>query len=170
VKQEDLHNAFVSEIKQHERIIYKICHLYADTEADREDLYQEIVIQSWKGYPKFRGDSKFSTWLYRIAINTALAGISKLKRSVTAPTADGTLPEIAEDNNDQRDVEQLDLLYTAIKTLNDIEKAIVMLYLDGNTYEEMENVMGIAAGTLRVKMARVKEKLRTITKNKYYGT
>jgi len=165
VKQEDLHSKFISLLREYERIIYKICYLYADNEADRQDLYQEIVIQVWKGYQNFRGEAKFSTWLYQVAINTAIAGFRKEKKSPLTYSADGSLPEMADINYGEKETEQLEQLYAAISRLNDIEKAVVMLYLDDNSYEEMENIMGIPNGALRVKMTRIKEKLRQLTKN-----
>lgn len=162
--QPDLHSTFLSLVKQHERIIYKVCYLYADNQTDRQDLYQEIVIQVWKGYQKFRGDAKFSTWLYQVAINTAIAGFRREKRSPVTFT-DGMLPDIIDTDATAQETEQLEQLHAAINQLNDIEKAIVVLYLDGNSYDEMENIMGIPNGALRVKMTRIKEKLRQITKH-----
>lgn len=155
-----LHDTFISLIRKHERMIYKICYLYADNETDRQDLYQEIVIQVWQGYQNFRGDAKFSTWLYRVALNTAIAGFKKEKRSVLVYT-DGALPDISDTDTGN---ERSELLNKAIGQLNDIEKALVMLYMDNKTYDEMESIMGISSGALRVKMTRIKEKLKTITK------
>jgi RNA polymerase sigma-70 factor (ECF subfamily) len=136
--------------------------MYADNATYRQDLYQEIVLQAWKGYKGFRGDAKFSTWLYQVAINTAIAGLRKDKRSVLTYTPDDQLPDMPDND---ADTAQLELLYSAIATLNEIEKAIVMLYLDDKSYDEMQEIMGIPNGALRVKMTRIKEKLRQITKN-----
>lgn len=162
MEQQSLHSTFTGLVQEHERIIYKICYMYADNAADRQDLYQEIVLQVWRGYKDFRGDAKFSTWLYQVAINTAIAGLKREKRSVLSVTADGALPDIEDTGTDNP---QLELLHMAISKLNQIEKAIVMLYLDNNSYDEMEDVLGIPNGALRVKMTRIKDKLRTITKN-----
>ena len=142
-------------------MLYKVCFMYADNVTYRQDLYQEIVLQAWKGYKSFRGEAKFSTWLYQVAINTAIAGLRKDKRSVLTHTSDGSLPDMPDTSTD---TEKLELLHTAIATLNEIEKAIVMLYLDDKSYDEMQEIMGIPNGALRVKMARIKEKLRQITK------
>jgi RNA polymerase sigma-70 factor (ECF subfamily) len=163
LKQQDIHTTFIDLIKQHELIIYKICYMYADTEANRADLSQEILVQVWKGFPKFRGDAKFSTWLYQVALNTAITGFRKEKRSPVTYGSEEAIPEITD--NGAENAEQLELLYNAINQLNDIEKALVMLYLDGKSYDEMETIMGIPNGALRVKMTRAKEKLRSITKN-----
>jgi len=164
VRTNDLHNTFISQVQEHKRMIYKVCYLYAGNETDREDLYQEIIAQLWKAYPKFRGDAKFSTWLYQVALNTAITSLRKEKRSLLVHTDDGSLPDRSDQDTD-RSHEQLEILNNAITQLNAIEKALVMLYLDDKTYEEMENIMGIAGGTLRVKMTRIKEKLKKITKN-----
>ena len=136
--------------------------MYADNTTDRQDLYQEIVLQAWKGYQNFRGDAKFSTWLYQVALNTAIAGLRKDRRSVSIITTNDQLPEVADSGSDNG---QLELLYIAISKLNEIEKAIVMLYLDDKSYDDMEDILGIASGALRVKMTRIKEKLRLITKS-----
>ncbi|MEO9173389.1 MAG: sigma-70 family RNA polymerase sigma factor [Mucilaginibacter sp.] len=151
-------------MRQNKGIIYKICYMYAANEFDRQDLYQEILSRVWQGFPKFRGDAKFSTWLYRVAFNTALTSSRQDKRSVVGYTADGTLPDLAHTDADQAHKEQLEMLYNAIGQLNEIEKAVVMLYIDNKSYEEMETIMGIPNGALRVKMTRIKEKLKKITK------
>jgi len=164
VKQPDLHSTFLSLVKQHQRIIYKVCYLYAANATDRQDLYQEILVQTWKGYQKFRGETKFSTWLYQVAINTAIAGFRREKNSPVSFTGDD-LPEMSDNSASAAETEQLEQLHAAINQLNDIEKALVMLYLDGNSYDEMESIMGIPNGALRVKMTRIKEKLRQLTKN-----
>jgi len=163
VNEQELKNTFVSLIKEHERIIYKICYLYADTQANRDDLYQEIIVQAWRGYPKFRGDAKFSTWLYQVALNTAISGFNKEKRSPLVYSTDGYLPEVTYDTPNE-EAEKAAILYEAINQLNAIEKALVMLYLDGKSYEEMEKIMGTPNGALRVKMTRIKDKLKTIAK------
>lgn len=133
--------------------------MYAVNEADRQDLFQEIIIQLWKAWPRFRGDAKFSTWLYRIAINTAITGLRKHNDFVTSYEPD-TLPTHIADEQQGREEEQLAFLYRAVAQLNEVEKAIVMLYLEERSYEEMEDILGISQGTLRVKMNRIKEKIR----------
>ena len=156
---------FEKKVAEHELLLHKVCRMYAANHADRQDLFQEIVIQLWKGYPKFRGDSKFSTWLYRIAINTAITGLRRKKDFVDSYEP-ANLPEgRPDDSGSENQEEQLGLLYAAIAQLNDIEKAIVMLYMEERTYEEMEDILGMSGGALRVKMVRIKDKLRQLTKN-----
>jgi RNA polymerase sigma-70 factor (ECF subfamily) len=156
---------FERQIKEHELLLHKVCRIYAYTDADRQDLFQEIVIQVWKAYPKFKGESKFSTWLYRVAINTAITGLRRQKNFVTSYEPAALPVHIQDDNLHQPQDEQLQQLYSAIEQLNQVEKALVMLYMEDRSYEEMESILGISQGNLRVKMNRVKEKLRQITKH-----
>ncbi|MBI2730839.1 MAG: sigma-70 family RNA polymerase sigma factor [Sphingobacteriales bacterium] len=161
---------FLELIKAHQPLIHKVCHLYGQTPMDKQDLFQEIVIQTWKAYHSFRGASKFSTWLYRIALNTAISSYRKSKRTISTTAIDGLPVELAEQEYDFATEEKLKQLYTAIGKLTEVERAIVMLYLDDKTYEEMEEVLGINQNNLRVKMNRIKDKLRQLTKNEVYGT
>lgn len=153
---------FEKNILEHEALIHKVCRIYAYTAADRQDLFQEIVIQLWKSYSKFSGRSQFSTWLYRVAINTAITGLRKQKDFITSYEPDA-LPLHQADETDTD--EQWQQLTTAIEKLNDVEKAIVMLYLEDRSYDELEEILGINQGNLRVKMTRIKDKLRKLTKN-----
>jgi RNA polymerase sigma-70 factor (ECF subfamily) len=142
-----------------------VCRIYAYSDADREDLFQEIVIQLWKAYPKFKGDSKLSTWLYRVAINTAISGLRK-KKDFIKNYEPAAMPEPLVEHNEAHDAEErLQQLYKAIEQLNAVEKAIVMLYMEDRPYDEMEEIIGLSQGNLRVKMNRIKEKLRHLTKN-----
>jgi len=165
VENTKLHQTFEQLLKAHELLVYKICRLYGDTEDDRKDLFQDIVIQLWKAYPKFRGDAKFSTWLYRIGLNVAITQFRKQKNKIYASDIESMNLVIADDTYSTEKDEQFKEMYAAIEKLNDIEKAIVMLYLEDKSYEEMEEILGISNGNLRVKMNRIKEKLRQITKN-----
>jgi RNA polymerase sigma-70 factor, ECF subfamily len=128
-------------------------------------LYQEIVVQLWKSYPKFRGDAKFSTWLYQVAINTAIAGLRKERKHIQLYDPNCLPTETGDSSLYVQKEEMFSEMYAAIKRLNEIERAIVILFIDGKSYTEMEIILGIAEGTLRVKMNRAKEKLRQIVKN-----
>lgn len=165
MQKQETEKQFEKQISEHELLLYKVCRIYAYTDADRQDLFQEIVIQLWKAYPKFKGNAKFSTWLYRVAINTAITGLRRKRDFITLyePSA---LPEhTSDDNTSHAEEERLQQLYKAIEQLNAIEKAIVMLYMEDHSYEEMEDILGISGGNLRVKMNRIKEKLRQLAKN-----
>jgi RNA polymerase sigma-70 factor (ECF subfamily) len=165
LQKEGIEKEFERHIKDNESLLRKLCRAYAPVEADREDLFQEIVIGLWRSYPGFKGNSKFSTWLYRIAINTAVTGLRKKKHTVVSfEEAELPVHDIAEQVHDGTE-EKFRQLYEAIGTLNPIDKAIVILYMEDRSYEEMEEVLGISQGNLRVKMNRIKDKLRELTKN-----
>ena len=141
-------------------MIHKVCHIYCHHPADREDLFQEIVIQLWKAWPGFRRESRFTTWLYRIALNTAISGLRK-NRAPTIYVEPGLLPQHLKDDSDHPEKEEkLSRLYEAIRELSELERAMIMLYLEDKSYEEMEEILGISQNNLRVKMTRAKEKLR----------
>jgi len=164
LQKKDVEKEFEAHIREHTPLLQKVSRIYTDTHADRQDLFQEIVIQLWKSYPRYRGESKFSTWLYRVAINTAITGLRKKKDFITSYEP-ASLPTVISDESTSHEVEeQVNQLYAAISQLNAVEKAIVMLYLEDRSYVEMEDILGISQGNLRVKMSRIKEKLRQLTK------
>lgn len=157
-------------VKEHQGLLHKICRLYENHAVDRQDLFQEMILQLWKSFNNFREDAKRSTWIYRIALNTALSTLRKNKRRVPVSSSE-KIPPVPVDEKEQRiQEEKFQFLDRAIATLSEIERALVMLYLEEKSYDEMEEVMGISSGTLRVKMNRIKEKLRQQTKDFDYGT
>ncbi|AZA85262.1 RNA polymerase subunit sigma-70 [Chryseobacterium lactis] len=153
-------------LKEYKLLIYKVCRIYTNNQNNIQELYQDIIIQLWKSYPKFKGESKFSTWLYRIAINTALMSFSKPKRSLQMSDVEIHNVQMPYEEDIGLKEEQHQQLYAAIQQLNDVEKSVVMLYLEDKSYDEMEEILGISNATLRVKMNRIKEKLRTLTHNR----
>ena len=162
--------AFLEIIGKHERIIHKICHAYGSDASAKQDLFQEIILQLWKSFSSFRNESKISTWIYRIALNTAFTHHRRSKSKVNLSFFGVFEDDKAEESEGGDYQENLTLLYAAIAKLSEIEKAIVMLYLDDKSYEEMQEVLGINQGALRVKMTRIKEKMREITKASQHGT
>jgi RNA polymerase sigma-70 factor, ECF subfamily len=160
---------FIGLVNENRGILYKICRMYGATEPDRQDLFQEMVIQLWRSYPTFRGDARFSTWLYRIALNTAISDLRKQRRRPASIDPD-LLPNQLQDIQYSSDKEeQLQQLYSAIDRLTELEKALTMLYLEDKSYQEMEEILGISQNNLRVKMNRIKDKLRKMTKEAVYG-
>ncbi len=142
----------------HMGIIYKICNLYADGE-DREDLKQEIIYQLWKSYPDYRGDSKFQTWMYRVALNTAMLGLRARKIKYTGLT--GQELGITEDPYENQDEEaRIHQLYRQISKLKDLDKTIIFLYLEQCTYNEIAEITGISQNNVSVRLTRIREKLR----------
>jgi len=153
---------FIALLNQHQKIIYKVCNLYLQSHADKEDLFQEVTLQAWKAYANFRGDAKFSTWLYRVALNTAITFYRKEKKQFIYSTDE--LPEIAGVPYDPIE-EKTKAMYTAIAELSKIDKAIVMLYLEDYSYNEISEVLGITANNIAVKMNRIKIKLKVNVKS-----
>lgn len=153
---------FVRLINRHQGIIHKVCGMYCHDKDDKKDLFQEVVLQLWKSFGSFRGDSKVTTWIYRVALNTAISAFRKESKKPDQSDIN-TLPvQIPEDTDFQEKNEQFQLLYQAIRQLSEIERALVMLYLDDLPYEEIAELMGITANNARVRMNRIREKLRQI--------
>jgi len=157
-------NEFIDLLNRHQNIIHKVCNLYMDNISEREDLFQEITLQAWNAYSSFRNESKFSTWLYRVALNTAISFYRKQKRKPSFQSA-AQLPEYTEEADNTE--EQMQAMYKAIASLSKIDKALIMLYLEDYSYEEIGNVLGITANNVAVKMNRIKTKLKEESKKHY---
>ncbi len=158
----ELEHKFVTELESNQNIVHKVCTLYTNNRQDHKDLFQEITIQLWKAYPRFRGESKFSTWMYRVALNTAITLYRKSKKKVSTQDYDSVIFKIQADPYDETEERQLKLLYEAVRGLGDIDKALVFLYLEDKDYNEIAETLGITEVNARVKMNRIKNKLRTI--------
>lgn len=157
-----LEQEFVKQLNENQNIVHKICRLYTNDQHAHNDLFQEVTVQLWRAYPKFRGDSKFSTWMYRVALNTAVTLYRKSTRRVKTQDYESVQFKIEDQQEDDEQMEQLTLLYGAVKQLNDIEKALVFLYLEDKNYREIAETMGISEVNARVKMNRIKTKLTNI--------
>ena len=153
---------FLEKIEQHKGIIYKISKMYMDNSEDRDDLFQEIIFQVWKAFPKFRGESEFSTWLYRIALNTAIVFLKSEKKRNFINNSDFTNYKIEQDEYDLEKEEKLSKMYRAINQLNAIDKAFIFYYLEDFSGKKIAEQMGISEGNVRVKMNRAKNKLKEI--------
>ena len=159
---------FLHLLRQHKHVLYKISRMYMDTDEDQEDLIQEITFQLWKTYESFEGKSKFSTWMYRVALNTALTFFKKEKRKIdNTPILEG-MDKADEDFSAQHKEEQLAYFYNAVQDLNKVEKALIFLFLEGQTHRDIANNLGISEVNARVKLNRTKEKLQQIIKNNGY--
>lgn len=156
-----MEKAFLKVVEENQGIIYKVCNIYRDRKEDQEDLFQEIVLQLWKAFPKFRNESKVSTWMYRIAINTAIAIFRKNK--VSLEFGENVPKEFHLNNNDEASDNE-DKMFEAIRTLNKVERAIVALFFEGYSYKEIAEIMGITENYVGVKISRIKEKLKRILK------
>lgn len=158
----ELEHKFVGLLEKNQNIVHKVCRIYTDDRDSHNDLFQEITIQLWKAYPKFRGDAKFSTWMYRVALNTAITLYRKSKRTPKTQDYDSVHFKISASPYDDTEEQQLKVMYDAVKELNDIDKALVFLYLEDRNYQEIAETLGISEVNARVKMNRIKKKLRTI--------
>jgi len=158
----ELEHKFILEFEQNQNIVHKVCRIYTSNQDAHNDLFQEIAIQLWKAYPKFRGESKLSTWMYRIGLNTAITLYRKSKRSIVTQDIDSVLYKIESTSYDDTEEEQLKLMYKAIHQLTDIDKALIFLYLEEINYKEIAETMGISEVNARVRMNRIKTRLKTI--------
>lgn len=157
---------FLVRIEKHKGIIFKISKMYMDDNDDRDDLFQEIIYQVWKAYPNFKGESEFSTWLYRIALNTAIIFLKSEKKRSFIANEDFSNYKITQDEYDYEKEEKLAIMYQAINRLSPIDKAFIFYYLEDFSGREIAEQMGISEGNVRVKMNRAKNKLKDILNNK----
>ncbi len=158
----DRDDEFIQLVRENDARLRKICRVYADGAEARRDLYQDILVELWRSLPSFEGDAQPSTWLYRVALNTALShDRSRAVRDDATLDADHPMWTDGVDRPDERldREEQLDRLYAAIDRLDELDKALVMMYLDENTYREMADVLGISENHVGVKLHRAKNKL-----------
>ena len=158
---DSMEKAFLKSIHDYQKIIYKVCKMYRDNKEDQEDLFQEIIYQLWKSYPSFKADSKISSWIYRIALNTAMAVYRKRK-----PVVDYVeeFPEQSHSRSEQQVSENEDRLFWALRQLNDAEKALISLYLEDFNYREIAEITGISESNTGVRLNRIKNKLKQILK------
>lgn len=163
----NLEQKFLKEIEKHKGILYKLSKLYMDSPEDREDLFQEMIFQLWRSFSTFEGKSLFSTWMYRVALNTALIYIKKDKKTVKTEELSDRLDVVDYSDNSQKE-EQLLYFYKAVHKLNEIEKALIFLFLEGLSHREIGVQLGISEGNARVKLNRTKDKLQGLIKKHGY--
>ena len=153
---------FVALIGQHQGIIHKICRLYRNTKEDREDLFQEIVFHTWRSLPAFEGRAKISSWIYRIALNTAMATFREKKPAISYMEI---VPEQAGEPADPEAEFQSARLLAALQKLEPAEKAIITLYLEDLSYQEIGEIIGINENYVGVKLNRIKSKIQQLLKD-----
>ena len=156
----ELEKEFLEMIEAQKRTIYKVCYIYANNQDDLNDLFQETVLNLWKSFPRYRGDSKLVTWVYRIAMNTC---ITFLRRSGTRPQAIPLTADMAQIAADEGTAAQLQELYKLINQLGKLERALILLWLEERSYQEMADILGISKANVAVKLNRVKEKLKKMS-------
>lgn len=156
---------FVQFINENEGILFKVSTLYTNSDADVQDLRQEMIYQLWRSFDSFKGNSKRSTWMYRVALNTAMVYLKKKKRVVTSGIEidERLLQRI--DFADNEEEEQIKKLYDTIKKLSDIERGIIMLYLEGKSHEEIAEIIGFTTTNVGTRIGRIKKKLKKLITN-----
>lgn len=153
---------FINLINKNRGIIHKITLMYTSTTADKEDLYQEICLQLWRSVGNYRGESKVSTWLYRVAINTAINSIRKRSKSINTIELDPERHYITKNNEREH---QTAILLRAVSRLNKIDRAITLLWLEEKKYEEISEIIGLTRSAVSVRLVRIRKKLEELIKN-----
>ena len=158
----NLEKAFIELVQQNERLIYKVCSFYVSDEFPMTDLYQEVIFNLWRSFPKFRNESSLSTWMYRVALNTCISGIRKeLKRPKHIPIA-GLEEYLVEPESMEENIREM---YKLIHQLKTLERAIILLYLEEKSYQEIADIMGLTINNVAIKLKRIKEKLKKMSEN-----
>ena len=155
-------NRFLEQIEENQDIIHKICCLYAINNDDRKDLSQEITCQLWKSYKSFRGESKFTTWMYKVALNTALLNLRRHRVRVRTQSLKEHHTDIPAEADQKEKYGQINSLYKAISQLGKLDRAIIILFLEQLSYKEISEVIGISKSNVSVRLARVKKKLKEL--------
>lgn len=159
---ESLTNIFIKKISENNGIIHKVCNVYCNNPEEKKDMMQEITLQLWKSFPHFKEKAKFSTWMYRIALNTAITNIRKSKTSPILEAFTESQHDLAEKQDIPNLDEEINKLYKAIAKLNDVEKGIILLYLEKKPYAEIGGIIGLSEKNIGVKIVRIKGKLRKL--------
>ena len=139
-------------------IIIKICRAYTNSQEDFEDYYQEVCLQIWKSRDNFKGQSEWSTWIYRISLNVCLTLLKKNKK--TQHTSSDYIPDVVIEDSRAFTDESLNHLYSAIKQLSELDRGVIMLYLEEKSYQEIGDIIGTNANNIGVRITRIKEKLK----------
>lgn len=161
---------FLERIEKHKGVIFKISKMFMDNFDDQKDLFQELTYQVWKAYPTFEGRSEISTWLYRIALNTAILFLKSEKRRSFIQNNEVNNFKINQDEYDDEAEQKQKKMYEAINQLNAIDKALIFYYLENYSGNQIAEQMGISEVNAHVKMNRAKEKLKQLINNQPHGT
>jgi len=148
-----LQEEYIDQIQSHEGIIHKVIGLYVDQEEDRKDLKQEIMLQAWRSFPNFKGQSQFSTWLYKVALNTVLNFRKKEKNQADVKS------EIPEVSSSLKSVDDHEILYSLVKKMNKIDKMLMTLHFEGYKNIEIAEITGMTQNNINVKLHRLKQQL-----------
>jgi RNA polymerase sigma-70 factor (ECF subfamily) len=153
---------FLELVEKNQDIVHKICGLYAVNMDERKDLGQEIICQLWKSYKSFKGDSKFTTWMYKVALNTALLNLRRKRSRMRAESLKEHHGDIPTETGDQEKRGKISRLYEAINQLRKFDRAIILLYLEQLSYREIAEIAGISESNVSVRLVRTKKKLKEL--------
>lgn len=159
---EEAERGFLEVLGRHEQLINKVIRIYAVDLENRRDLFQEIVYQLWRSYGSFKGDSNISTWLYRVALNTAITSLRKSKKVPEHTELDDQFINTPGSFDTSDRSEQVHQLYSAIRSLGEVDRALVMLYLEELSYKAIGEVLGLTEDNVGVKLNRIKTRLRVL--------
>ncbi|WP_100628801.1 RNA polymerase sigma factor [Algoriphagus formosus] len=151
---------YKSSILPYAGIIIKICRAYTDTEEDFEDYYQEVCLQIWKSKDRFQDQSEWSTWVYRLTLNVCLTLMRKSKKQKKYESSELSPGDQKEENAPSISDESLNQLYAAIRELSEIDRAVILLYLEEKSYQEIAQIMGTNPNNIGVRIKRIKERLK----------
>jgi RNA polymerase sigma-70 factor (ECF subfamily) len=155
---------FVKLINDYRSLIFKVCNLYCSDPESRRDLFQEVVLQLWKSFPGFRRESSNSTWIYRIALNTAISNFRKESKRPGKRPLSMLEVDIPDMSGISEEIENRSTLKLAIEKLTEIEKAVIMLYMDDKSYDQISEIIGISNSNVGVRLNRIKNKLSNLIK------
>jgi len=164
-RNQDKEQDFLNKMNKHAGILGRVCNSYFTDPRERQDAAQEILYQLWKSFDSFQGTAKFSTWMYKVALNTAMLHLRNKRQAVSLSGITDTMPEWASADDDNASEENMQLLYAAINSLPDVDKAIVLLYLDEYSYDEIAAVTGMSKSNVSVRLVRIRKKLEEKIKN-----
>ena len=156
----DIELQFTKMVKEHRKTIYTVCYFYSKDTEEVNDLYQEILINLWKGFEKFRGESSLKTWIWRVSLNTCNNQERKKKSSVQ------TIPlsiDIDLYNDDDAQSKQIQMLYDRINRLDVFDRAIILLWLENMNYQDIADVVGISLSNVTTRLFRIKEQLKSMS-------
>ncbi len=151
---------FLKSVNEHQGILFKICRMYCKDNDDVNDLFQDMLLQLWQAWPTFKAQSKLTTWMYRICLNTAIARLRKSNRSPALQALTLAQYGLPNDTTYRLDILFDSELQIAIDGLDRIDKALIMLYLDEKSYKEIAEIMGLSETNVGVKLNRIKTKLK----------
>jgi RNA polymerase sigma-70 factor (ECF subfamily) len=158
----NVEKAFIELIQENERLIYKVCSIYVSDEFPIADLYQEVIYNLWKSFPKFRNECSESTWMYRVALNTCITGMRKELRRPQQVSILNLKEHLIEPESMEENIREMYKLIYRLKTL---ERAIILLYLEEKSYKEIADITGLTLNNVAIKLKRIKEKLKQMSEN-----